>query len=229
MPKIPPTHSKKSDSSKPPISSLRQDYQHGILRRSALEADPMKQFDLWFHEASACKMIIEPNAMVLSTASKNLEVSSRTVLLKEYDADGFHFFTNIKSLKGKQISENPRVALLFYWAPLERQIKIQGVASLLSRPLTEKYFRSRPRASQLGAWASSQSDILQNRKELEDQASELEKNFADMEIPLPDFWSGYLVEPYSIEFWQGRSNRLHDRFRYKKNTASEWVIERLSP
>ena len=229
MPKNSSSHSKKLSPPKPQVSSLRQDYRHGILRRSSLETDPIKQFDLWFHEASACKIIVEPNAMVLSTAGKNLEVSSRTVLLKEYDADGFHFFTNTKSLKGKQIAENNRVALLFYWAPLERQIKIQGKASLLPRAVTEKYFCSRPRASQLGAWASSQSDVLQNRKELEDRASEFEKNFTGVEIPVPDFWSGYLVDPYSIEFWQGRSSRLHDRFRYKKISAGEWLIERLSP
>ena len=229
MPKTSSTHSKKSNSPKPLVSSLRQDYRYGILRRSTLEADPIKQFDLWFHEASDCKVIIEPNAMILSTASRNLEVSSRTVLLKEYDEHGFHFFTNTKSLKGKQIADNPRVALLFYWAPLERQIKIQGKASLLPRAVTEKYFCSRPRASQLGAWASSQSDVLQHRKELEDRSSDLEKKFAGVESPVPDFWSGYLVDPYSIEFWQGRSNRLHDRFRYKKMNTTEWLIERLSP
>lgn len=215
--------------SKPCISSLRKDYRHGTLCREKLDSDPMKQFDLWFHEACECKSIIEANAMTLSTANHRLEVTSRTLLLKGYNAEGFQFFTNTKSLKAQQITENPSVALLLYWPPLERQIKIQGKASLLPRAATEKYFRSRPRESQLGAWASFQSEILSDRETLENRMAELDQKFKGLEIPVPSFWSGYLVSPHSIEFWQGRSNRLHDRFRYKKISAEKWLIERLSP
>ncbi len=210
------------------ISSQRREYDRGALRRSDLHENPMEQFSHWFEEAAACSSILEANAMTLSTASNNLEVTSRMVLLKGYDNTGFRFFTNTTSLKGTQISENPLVALLFYWAPLERQIKICGRATLLSRTQTEEYFQTRPSQSQLAAWASSQSKPLSSRRELEDRFHELEQHFKNQTIPTPSFWSGYLVAPHSMEFWQGRHNRLHDCFHYFKK-ENQWFIERLNP
>lgn len=212
-----------------PSSSQRHDYCKGTLRRADLKKDPIEQFDYWFQEASACEAITDPSAMTLSTTNCDLYVTSRIVLLKGYDQNGFRFFTNTTSTKGRQIAENPNVALLFYWPFLERQIKIAGKTILLPREETEKYFHSRPRISQLGACASCQSTVLTNRQELESRILLLQKKFKNQEIPTPDFWNGYLVEPHSIEFWQGRSNRLHDRFRYTKKENKGWTIERLSP
>ena len=210
-------------------ASQRRDYCQSVLDRKDLHQDPMQQFDRWFQEATSCDAIVEPNAMTLSTASADLHVTSRTVLLKGYDGSGFRFFTNTTSLKGKQIAENSNVALLFYWTALERQIQITGSATLLPHEATEEYFHSRPRESQLGAWASYQSAPLTHREELEDRVKELQQRFADRVIPVPDFWNGYLVNPDSIEFWQGRSSRLHDRFRYTKNAEAGWKLERLNP
>ncbi|MFZ4116120.1 MAG: pyridoxamine 5'-phosphate oxidase [Chthoniobacterales bacterium] len=210
------------------ISSQHQDYCKGILRRTDLRKDPIAQFDAWFQEAVDCDTVTEPNAMALSTTNCDLHVTSRMVLLKGYDKNGFRFFTNSTSLKGKQIAENPHVALLFYWPSLERQIKICGTASPLPHQETEEYFHARPRKSQLAAWASFQSMTLPNRQALESRMLSLQKKFKNQEIPTPDFWSGYLVAPQSIEFWQGRENRLHDCFRYLKK-ESDWIIERLNP
>jgi pyridoxamine 5'-phosphate oxidase len=220
-----------ADSSKKslPIDSLRRDYCRGSLEDGALQQDPLQQFDLWFQEALASQGVIEANAMVISTTDRNLQVRSRTVLLKGYDHSGFRFFTNSTSTKGKQINDNPHVALLFHWHLLERQVQISGVATLLPRIETEKYFQSRPRQSQLAAWASHQSTPLASRKELEERFQKMEACFKNGAIPTPEFWNGYLVEPYSIEFWQGRSSRLHDRFCYTKKEKGSWKIERLSP
>ncbi len=224
MKKEPSLHQKTSLN----LHGLRQDYRRETLDEKSLRADPFDQFDRWFQEAIACKLIAEANAMTLSTAGCDLRVTSRTLLLKGYGKDGFRFFTNSHSTKGQQIAENPHVSLLFYWAPLERQIKITGRATLLSRALTEEYFFSRPRESQLGAWASEQSRPLGDRQVLEDRMKALQEQFPHT-IPLPDFWNGYLVEPDSIEFWQGRSNRLHDRLRYTKKENGVWEITRLNP
>ena len=209
-------------------ASQRQDYCKGTLRRIDLKKDPIEQFDVWFQEASACDSITEPNAMTLSTANRDLYVTSRIVLLKGYDKNGFRFFTNTTSSKGRQIAENPNVSLLFYWPPLERQIKICGKAILLPREETKKYFHERPYKNQLAAWASFQSMPLLNRETLENRMLSFQKKFENKEIPVPDFWNGYLVEPYSIEFWQGRSDRLHDCFDYTKK-ENNWIIERLNP
>lgn len=211
------------------LGSLRQNYELKTLHEKDLQADPIKQFDLWFQEAMSCKLIAEANAMTLSTAGSDLQVTSRILLLKGYDKEGFRFFTNSQSTKGRQMSENPQVSLLFFWPPLERQIKIYGSVSLLPRAVAENYFSSRPRESQLGAWASQQSKPVKSRKILEDRLEELQQYFLNQPIPLPEYWNGYLVKPHSIEFWQGRPHRLHDRLRYQKQESGEWKIERLSP
>lgn len=213
------------------VASFRRDYHHSELRSADLSPDPFTQFHGWLDEASRCAEIIESTAMVLSTATARGEVSSRVVLLKGYDERGFRFFTNTTSRKAGQIAENDSVSLLFYWEALERQIQINGQAFQLPRAETEAYFASRPRGSCLGAWASRQSSVLPDRETLDRRAAELEVRFAEGEVPTPEFWSGYLVAPHSMEFWQGRPNRLHDRLRYRRDAsgAPTWSIERLSP
>jgi pyridoxamine 5'-phosphate oxidase len=211
------------------LADMRRDYCRGILENSALQDDPLQQFHIWFQEALICQGVIEANAMVLSTTSRDLQITSRTVLLKGYDQVGFRFFTNSTSTKGKQIAENPHVALLFHWHALERQVHISGHVAVLPRIETEKYFQSRPRQSQLAAWASHQSAPLTTREELEKSFQKMEARFENKIIPTPDFWNGYLVVPDKIEFWQGRSNRLHDRFCYMKQKKGDWKIERLNP
>jgi pyridoxamine 5'-phosphate oxidase len=210
------------------VASLRRDYRHAELRSADLSPDPFLQFHNWLDEATACPAILESTAMVLSTASAGGEVSSRIVLLKGYDETGFRFFTNTGSRKGRQIDSNSSVSLLFYWEALERQIQINGTASILPRSETDAYFASRPRGSRIGAWASSQSSVIPNRETLEQATLELERRFEGKEVPTPEFWSGYQVSPKNFEFWQGRPNRLHDRFRYRPEKTG-WVIERLSP
>ena len=217
------------------VAAFRRDYRHAELRRSNLSADPLVQFHVWLDEATVCPAVLESTAMVLSTASAGGDVSSRIVLLKGYDETGFRFFTNTGSRKGSQIASNSSVSLLFYWEPLERQIQINGAASPLPRSETEAYFASRPRGSRIGAWASRQSSVIPDREALDREAADLEKRFEGGEVPTPEFWSGYLVKPKTLEFWQGRPNRLHDRFRYRHPEPGEsageagWVIERLSP
>lgn len=217
------------------VASFRRDYLHAELRRADLPADPLVLFHHWIDEAAACPNILEPTAMVLSTSSAQGDVSSRVVLLKGYDDKGFRFFTNTGSRKAAQIGSNGSVSLLFYWEPLERQIQINGPASRLPRAETEAYFASRPRGSRIGAWASRQSEVLPDRETLDRRAEELDRQFSSGDVPAPEFWSGYLVVPATIEFWQGRSNRLHDRFRYRRPVGAEsaragdWLIERLSP
>jgi pyridoxamine 5'-phosphate oxidase len=193
-----------------------------------MNPDPFLQFHAWLDEARNTTSILESTAMVLSTASAGGEVSSRVVLLKGYDDSGFRFFTNTGSRKATQIASNDAVSLLFFWEALERQIQICGRATLLPRSETEAYFASRPRGSRIGAWASRQSEVIADRATLDFQAEEIERRHEGGEIPVPEFWSGYLVTPASIEFWQGRPNRLHDRFRYRRE-ETEWVIDRLSP
>jgi len=210
------------------VADLRRSYEWGGLTLEDLASDPFAQFAQWFADALACPEIPEPNAMTLATADASGIVSSRIVLLKGFDSDGFRFFTNYDSRKSRQIGQNPSVALSFYWAPLERQVKILGRCAAVSREDSERYFRSRPRESQLGAWVSPQSEVIPSRDVLETRYRELETEYAGREIPLPPNWGGFCVDASSVEFWQGRPSRLHDRLRYRKS-AEGWLIERLAP
>lgn len=210
------------------LSDLRREYQHQGLHRKDLNPDPVQQFDDWFNEAQQTT-IKDPSAMSLATASARGEVSIRTVLLKIYDHSGFVFFTNYSSGKARDISENPHVALLFPWLDQDRQVKITGQASRISTQESLKYFVSRPRGSQLGAWVSHQSSIINSRSILMSKLEEIKNRFANGEISLPEFWGGYRVKPQTIEFWQGQPDRLHDRFEYSKQPDDSWIINRLAP
>ncbi|GBF81038.1 pyridoxamine 5'-phosphate oxidase [Aphanothece sacrum] len=210
------------------LGALREDYTRNGLSREDLNISPFKQFEKWFQQACEAELP-EPNAMSLATASSQGEPSLRTVLLKYFDDKGFVFFTNYESKKAQQIAENPKVAILFLWLPLERQVKIQGTATKITTAESLKYFVTRPRGSQLGAWCSSQSSIITSRQLLEMQFEELKQKFDQGDIPLPSFWGGYRIIPRRFEFWQGRPNRLHDRFSYTIKDQENWEIHRLAP
>lgn len=210
----------------PDVAELRRNYTRDGLRRSDLDPDPVGQFRKWFTEAVAADLV-EPNAMVLATTDGK-RPSTRTVLLKAYDARGFVFFTNYESRKAKDMAEDSHVSLLFPWYPLERQVGIIGQAERISAAESLAYFTSRPHGSRLGAWVSQQSSVINSRKFLEMKWDEMKRKFADGEIPLPSFWGGFRVVPSEIEFWQGRENRLHDRFRYTRS-GDGWMVERLAP
>ena len=210
------------------ISTLRTEYTQAALSRQELNQDPFKQFELWFQQAIEANLP-EPNAMILATASSTGEPSARAVLLKYFDSSGFVFFTNYESKKARQIAENPQVSLLFLWLGLQRQVQILGTASKISTASSLKYFATRPRGSQLGAWCSQQSTVISSRQILAMKFEEIKRKFLNREVPLPSFWGGYRVVPHSFEFWQGRPNRLHDRFFYSRSEDSCWKIERLSP
>jgi len=209
------------------IAALRHDYLAHGLRREDLDPDPIKQFSKWFGEAAAAE-IRDVNAMSLATATPDGAPSVRIVLLKGISDRGFVFFTNYTSEKGRQLEQNPRAALNLFWVQLERQIRIDGPVEKTSRKESEEYFHSRPIGSQLGAWASKQSEVIENRDLLETQLADVRQRFEGGPIPLPPQWGGYRVVPETIEFWQGRTNRLHDRFRYSRQSTG-WLIERLSP
>ena len=208
------------------LTFIRQGYKDKSLDKEDLNTDPIIQFESWFEEAKKLEPI--PTAMSLSTVNNNGEPTLRTVLLKLFDKKGFVFFTNYKSRKADHITDNPNVAVLFNWVALERQVSITGVAEKIKTKESIKYFMSRPRDSQLGAWVSDQSSVLSSRKILEMKLEEIKRKFGKGKIPLPDFWGGYRIIPENFEFWQGCPDRLHDRFLYTK-TADEWGIERLAP
>ena len=207
------------------LSSLRKEYLKSGIVREDLKSNPIDQFSLWFSQAIDAD-IIEPSAMSLATSDESIGI--RTVLLKYFDEKGFVFFTNYESKKSKQIQKNPQAAILFPWLALERQVKIIGKVEKISKLESLKYFTSRPKDSQIGAWASEQSTRISSRSILIEQFSSMKKKFSKGEIPLPEFWGGYRIVPQSIEFWQGRANRLHDRFIYERQ-ENEWTISRLSP
>jgi pyridoxamine 5'-phosphate oxidase len=209
------------------VDQSRREYRRHPLERAHLDADAIVQFQRWFEEA--CEHIdVEPNAMTLATVDSHGAPTARTVLLKFFDRAGFVFFTNLESRKAVHIESNRRVALLFWWPELERQIEINGVAERISSVEAAKYFMTRPRGSQLGAWVSQQSHVLTSRKVLEMQLDEMKRKFANREVPLPSFWGGFRVVPTSIEFWQGQPDRLHDRFEYARE-GEDWRIRRLAP
>ena len=210
----------------PDPGALRREYTHTGLRRADLAGEPFAQFRRWFTEASAAGLV-EPNAMVLGTTD-GTRPSSRTVLLKAYDERGFVFFTNYESRKARDIAARADVSLLFPWYALERQVGILGRAERISAAESLAYFASRPHGSRVGAWVSRQSTVIDNRKILELKWDEMKRKFARGEVPLPSFWGGFRVVPSEVEFWQGRANRLHDRFRYLRKDGA-WVIERLAP
>lgn len=210
----------------PDVAELRRNYTRDGLDRADLDPDPVTQFRRWFTQAVEAQ-IVEPNAMVLGTTDGK-RPSARSVLLKAYDERGFVFFTNYESRKAQDITANDSVSLLFPWYPLERQVGILGRAERISAAESLAYFTSRPHGSRLGAWVSQQSSVINSRKLLEMKLDEIKRKFADGEVPLPSFWGGFRVVPLEIEYWQGRENRLHDRFRYTKS-GSVWNIERLAP
>ena len=210
------------------IAALRHDYVAHGLRRADLDPDPIKQFGIWFGEAAAAQ-IRDVNAMTLATATPDGTPSARIVLLKAISDRGFVFFTNYSSAKGRELDANPRAALVLFWVQLERQIRIEGTVEKTSKEESEEYFRSRPLGSRLGAWASSQSDVIENRAALEASLSQVTERFGGADIPLPPHWGGYRLKPHAVEFWQGRADRLHDRFRYTREGEAAWRIERLSP
>lgn len=210
------------------IAALRHDYAAHGLRRADLDPDPMKQFGKWFGDAAAAQ-IRDVNAMSLGTVDNDGRPDVRIVLLKAISDRGFVFFTNYQSTKGRQLDAHPHAALTFFWVQLERQIRIRGKVEKTSREESEEYFQSRPLGSRLGAWTSAQSEVIANRDALEARLSEVTTQYEGAEVPLPTHWGGYRVRPETIEFWQGRPNRLHDRFRYSRQSDDHWLIERLSP
>jgi len=210
------------------LAELRKDYSLAGLSKKDLAHDPFRQFDRWYQEAEAARLP-EPNAMVLATVARDGRPSLRTVLLKDVDGRGFVFYTNYESRKGRELDGNPRATLLFPWLELERQVIIEGTVTRVPREESEAYFQSRPRAHQLAAWASPQSTLIATRAELEQAMKAVEVRYADRAVPLPPFWGGYRLTPGTVEFWQGRRSRLHDRLRYRRDQDGEWIRERLSP
>ncbi len=197
------------------------------LNKSNVDRDPIKQFAKWYQEATAFG-IAETDAMTLATATKDGRPSARIVLLKDFDDRGFVFFTNYESRKAKDLAENPRACLVAYWLPVKRQVRIEGFVEQVSEKESEAYFQTRPLGSRIGAWASNQSEVVENRDALEQRYADLSERYGE-DVPRPPHWGGYRIDPEVIEFWQGRDNRLHDRLRYRLQADGTWVIERLGP
>jgi pyridoxamine 5'-phosphate oxidase len=210
------------------LAGLRREYETQGLHRADLHPDPIEQFSTWFSTA-VNSAIPDANAISLATSTPDGKPSVRVVLLKGFDQHGFVFFTNYQSSKGRELDANSSAAFVIYWVQLERQIRVAGRVEKTSRAESEAYFRSRPRGSQLGAWVSHQSEVIDARRILEARLAEMSERFAGGEIELPPRWGGYRIMPETVEFWQGRANRLHDRFRYTRQTNGGWTIDRLAP
>jgi len=210
------------------IADIRRDYSHKSLSESDVDANAIRQFEKWWHEAVNSK-IDEVNAMTLATASIDALPSARIVLLKEVNEKGFVFFSNYESYKAQQLAENPKACLVFFWKELERQVRITGLIEKISSKQSDDYFQSRPESSRIGAWASPQSRVIEDRQWLDEKFNELVNKMEGTAIPRPPHWGGYIVKPVVIEFWQGRPSRLHDRIQYSLDENGEWKIERLAP
>jgi len=210
------------------IADIRRDYSHKSLSEADVDINPIKQFAAWWDEAVNSK-IDEVNAMTLATASVDALPSARIVLLKEFNEKGFVFFTNYESYKGRQMAENPKACLVFFWKELERQVRVTGLIEKINTRQSDEYFHSRPEASRIGAWASPQSRVIENRQWIDEKFNELVKEMEGTDIARPPHWGGYIVKPVEIEFWQGRPSRLHDRIQYSLDENGGWKIERLAP
>ncbi|MFL5810765.1 MAG: pyridoxamine 5'-phosphate oxidase [Flavisolibacter sp.] len=210
------------------ITSLRRDYSSQSLLETDVAAHPVDQFEIWWKQAMKSEMV-EVNAMTLATASNDGMPAARIVLLKGFDRNGFLFYTNYQSYKGMQLEENPKACLVFFWKELERQVRITGLVKKLESSQSDEYFLSRPTASQVGAWASPQSQVIKSRNWLDEEYLKFAEQFKQQKLSRPRHWGGYIVQPVIIEFWQGRPSRLHDRIQYTLNENGSWKIERLAP
>ena len=210
------------------LHNLRKDYQQDTLSENEVDKNPIAQFEKWMQETISSGIVIEPNAMTLVTATSDGKPSARVVLLKSFDKEGFVFYTNYESRKAMELTENPNACIVFDWHVMERQVRIDGVVKKVTAEESDNYFYSRPEGSQLGAWISPQSTFIEGRQELEDRKLKIESQFKTKEITRPPHWGGFVLEPHTIEFWQGRQSRLHDRLIYLK-IKEEWILRRLAP